>query len=199
MGSSRRHKKKTRSASDRVRVGQASKKPPSAPDPVLLPSINKKVAYNARKTQKQNFEALGLVSDPTHRGGRQTDTTLAVHKPQVPGAPSEDEEEAARNVVTHDDDDELRALCNKERKSGKAEPKMLTSMQRVIMKKLVDKHGDDAHAMARDRKLNPMQHSPGVLRMMIVSYNAHESMVSAGRQNFRAPIKGLGKRGVAFS
>eukprot|EP00854_Cymbomonas_tetramitiformis_P006115 gene6116-7339_t len=142
-----------------------------------------------------------MGSDPTHRGGRQTNAALAIHKPQVPGAPEEEDEdeESSRNVVTHEDDDELRALCNKERKTGKAEPKMLTSMQRVIMKKLVDKHGDDPRAMARDRKLNPMQHSPGVLRMMIASYTAHESMVAAGKQNFRAPIKGLGKRGVAFS
>lgn len=38
---------------------------------------------------------------------------------------------------------ELRVVCNKERKTGKAPPKRLTSHQRQIVERLVAAHGED--------------------------------------------------------
>jgi hypothetical protein len=38
---------------------------------------------------------------------------------------------------------ELRVVCNKERKTGKAPPKRLTSHQRQIVEKLIAAHGED--------------------------------------------------------
>jgi hypothetical protein len=38
---------------------------------------------------------------------------------------------------------ELRAACSKERKTGKAPPKRLTTHQRQIVERLVKAHGDD--------------------------------------------------------
>ena len=47
------------------------------------------------------------------------------------------------------------------------------------MGSLVDKHGDDLNAMARDRKLNAMQHTVSVLRELVVSYVVRNSKHSA--------------------
>jgi hypothetical protein len=59
---------------------------------------------------------------------------------------------------------ELRAICGKERLSGKALPKRLTTNQRSVVEALVKAHGSDFGAMARDRKLNRLQHAEGVTR-----------------------------------
>ena len=42
------------------------------------------------------------------------------------------------------------------------------------------KHGDDLNAMARDRKLNAMQHTVSVLRDLVVSYVAYPELVEGG-------------------
>ena len=47
-------------------------------------------------------------------------------------------------------------------------------------------------AMAKDRKLNAMQHTPGVVRRMLESFEFYKSERVAGhvKVDFRAPIKG---------
>ncbi len=74
------------------------------------------------------------------------------------------------------------------RSSGKAAPKRLTSHQRQIVQRLIGRHGEDVAAMQHDRKLNPMQHSQGVLRQLIASY--HHWGEGAG-VDFRVPNKRL--------
>lgn len=74
------------------------------------------------------------------------------------------------------------------RSTGKALPKRLTSHQRQIVGRLLAAHGDDIPAMARDRKLNSMQHSEGVLRALVESY--HYWKEGSG-VDFRVPNKRL--------
>lgn len=74
------------------------------------------------------------------------------------------------------------------RSSGKAAPKRLTSHQRQIVGRLIERHGDDVAAMQHDRKLNPMQHSQGVLRQLVESYRHWGPGAGV---DFRAPHKRL--------
>ncbi|KAG1671364.1 hypothetical protein FOA52_002974 [Chlamydomonas sp. UWO 241] len=87
---------------------------------------------------------------------------------------------------TFEDDDELRAACNLERKTGKALPPRLTSHQRDIFEKLLAAHGDDVDAMVLDIKLNKMQHSAGQLRKLL---EGHRHWGEGSRHDFRAPRK----------
>ena len=57
--------------------------------------------------------------------------------------------------------------------AGKAAPERLTQMQRVYIGKLVQKYGTDLKAMARDIKLNKMQHSVDKLRQLVRAYLYH--------------------------
>ena len=79
---------------------------------------------------------------------------------------------------------------------GDAPPRRLTTKQTEIVRRLVEAHGEDVQAMWRDRKLNDMQHTPAVLRGMLVSYLAHPKLQQqgGGARDFRAPIKKPSKR-----
>lgn len=74
------------------------------------------------------------------------------------------------------------------RSSGKAAPKRLTTHQRQIVGRLLAAHGDDVAAMLKDRKLNSMQHSEGVLRALIESYRYWKE---GSGVDFRVPHKRL--------
>ena len=50
-------------------------------------------------------------------------------------------------------------------------------------------HGGDVGAMARDRKLNRLQHSEGVLRNLVKSYHAYPILAGGGHRGFYAPKK----------
>eukprot|EP00850_Spirogloea_muscicola_P020432 SM000216S06558 [mRNA] locus=s216:64008:64684:- [translate_table: standard] len=70
---------------------------------------------------------------------------------------------------------ELRAALGKKRKAGPGAPiQRLTKMQRVYVGRLVGKHGEDFMAMAKDIKLNRMQHTVGALRLLCRRWYAHE-------------------------
>eukprot|EP00850_Spirogloea_muscicola_P015192 SM000114S24155 [mRNA] locus=s114:294629:295304:+ [translate_table: standard] len=70
---------------------------------------------------------------------------------------------------------ELRAALGKKRKAGPGAPiQRLTKMQRLYVGRLVSKHGENFTAMAKDIKLNRMQHTVGALRLLCRRWHAHE-------------------------
>lgn len=82
----------------------------------------------------------------------------------------------------------LRCALLQVRSTGKAAPKRLTTHQRQIVGRLLAAHGDDIAAMARDRKLNSMQHPEGVLRALVESY---QHWKEGSGVDFRVPHKRL--------
>ncbi|KAF4120854.1 FAD dependent oxidoreductase [Geosmithia morbida] len=56
-----------------------------------------------------------------------------------------------------DETDVVRTLMDEARNPAEKKPRYQSSREREWLTSLVDKHGDDVTAMARDRKLNPMQ------------------------------------------
>eukprot|EP00775_Hariotina_reticulata_P013310 gene13310-13439_t len=168
MGGSRRRLKRN---APKVQVGVVkTKKNVKAKLPMevlderqdLHKKLNTSVDWSEQATLTKNYKANKFVLDANEGFGRNTRSKPLKTK-EVRG-----EEEAA----TFSDDDELRVMCNQQRKSGKAPPQRLTAHQR--------------HAMVRDRKLNPMQHSAGKLRELL---EAHNYWKPGDKHDFRAPNK----------
>lgn len=64
----------------------------------------------------------------------------------------------------------------------------LTSRQKRVVAALVEKHGANFAAMARDIKLNVMQHPEGKLRKLVLSFHAFKDKtlsIGASRPNKR--------------
>mmetsp|Transcript_40546 Transcript_40546/g.114840 ORF Transcript_40546/g.114840 Transcript_40546/m.114840 type:complete len:184 (-) Transcript_40546:443-994(-) len=182
MGRSRRRLKKHSTPVTR-RPKKAPKAASKTPVELQLKSkvIEKRLGtslqWDTEKTLQQNYNANGFLNSVRKTHGR----NQASNK-------KKDVEDAAKITEDFEDDDELRALSNKQRKSGKAPPKKLTTHQKQIMEKLIDAHGEDIEAMSKDRKLNAMQHSEGKLKMLLESY--HHWKGTAG-VDFRVPHKRL--------
>lgn len=85
---------------------------------------------------------------------------------------------------------ELRAASACMRSTGPAPPQRLTPQQRRLCKRLIALHGKDTRAMMLDHRANPMQHSEGVLRKMLASF---EHWGDDTNVSFRVPVKSLWK------
>lgn len=158
--------------------------------PVLLPGARDSTAWDDDTTHQSNYEAVGIVSDPNRIGKTGRNSTALEEGEEAAGhrgSKKTDETVAAQATVGGD---EVRGAVGQVRSTGTAPPKRLTTKQRRIVGALIAKHGDNLHAMARDRKLNAMQHTVSVLRELVVSYVAYPDLIeNGGRLDFRAPKK----------
>ncbi len=82
----------------------------------------------------------------------------------------------------------MRTAEGKERRSGKAPPQKLTTHQTLIVRRLVDAHGDNVEAMVRDTKLNKMLLPASKLKKMLESFRRYGEKE---RCDFRVPNKRL--------
>ena len=85
-------------------------------------------------------------------------------------------------------DEDLKVAMAQQRSTGKAAPKRPTPRQRQIVERLLAAHGSDIDAMFRDKRLNAMQHSKGVLQEMIEACDYWSGKTGV---DFRVPNKGL--------
>ena len=188
MGSSLRKKRRAKPSGSTVKVGRVKKtKQHVKVVPVRLPGAAEDTHWKEDTTHVGNYSSVGIVSDPNALGktGRNSKSSL--------GAETRDSNErqdtsvAATAIVGGD---EVRGLLGQVRSTGLAPPKRLTTKQRRIVGALVAKHGDDLNAMARDRKLNAMQHTIAQLRELVVSFVAYPDLLeNGGALDFRAPVK----------
>lgn len=135
---------------------------------------------------QDNMERLGLVADVNKVAGGARKRPDPISLAAAAADPAALDAAAAEPA-----DDELRVALGKARSSGRAPPKRLTVRQRGIVERLLAVHGDDVAAMARDTKLNAMQHSEGQLRAMIASFR---HWAPGSGVDFRVPNKRLWTR-----
>lgn len=134
------------------------------------------VTWDDEQHVAANMERMGLVADVTAGFGRNATRDAVAAAAADPA------------VLEAAPDDELAAACGQQRSTGRAPPKRLTTRQRQIVQRLVDAHGADVEAMARDRRLNTMQHSAGALHGLLESFHHWHPGSGVG---FRAPNKRL--------
>ncbi|KAF5841655.1 ribosome biogenesis protein Nop16 [Dunaliella salina] len=185
MGGSRRRLKKNQ---PKVKVGVQKRKKIdktrvpleiSQHRPQIPKRLNQNVDWREDQTLTANYNQNHLVMDPNidHRSNK------AGHKLRSK------EDRQAHGEETFSDDDELRAGCNLERKTNKAPPPRLTTIQRKLVEQLLEKHGDDVEAMVLDTKLNKMQHSAGHLKKLIAGFRHWQGPSELVRHDFHGPQK----------
>ncbi|KAG6543605.1 hypothetical protein Mapa_014968 [Marchantia paleacea] len=153
MGRSMRSYKKGKPT---VRVGLPSKKRGAGSKPSML----------------AQYAAHGFVANPNVLGARDR----SVHSVQSMDLQTVKMDMDSK-FNSDDEDDDVKSALNKLRKDGKKAPlKRLTKMQRVYFSRLIRKHGSDYQAMARDIKLNEMQHPEAALRKYCSQFHAYEKL-----------------------
>ncbi|KAL4458495.1 hypothetical protein ABPG75_013360 [Micractinium tetrahymenae] len=181
-GSLRRHKKHKPRIIKRQKKKKHAKS--NVPQELVMNTeeIKQKLGIQPKWDDQQhvdaNYERAGLVADVNAAFGRNKRRDVLREKAEA----------APEMLEAPIQDDELKAACAQVRSTGKALPKRLTAHQRQIVGRLLAAHGDDIQAMARDRKLNSMQHSEAVLRALVESYSFWKE---GSGVDFRVPNKRL--------
>lgn len=133
-------------------------------------------SWNQAGNIESNYEHIGFAADLNSGTGRNRRSDVLANKvPQIP----DDQLDASL-------DEDLKIAMAQQGNSGKAPPKRPTPRQRQLIERLLAAHGSNVAAMVRDRKLNTMQHSEGVLQSMIESCDYWRGKTGV---DFRAPIK----------
>ncbi|XP_058200125.1 uncharacterized protein LOC131315082 [Rhododendron vialii] len=181
MGRSRRKYKKSR---PKVQVGLPKKHPrvfkPNFSLPPKLRSIAADIKWDDKGSVIQNYKSFGVVSNPNFLGVRSRTShivesdSLQVPPPQPPPDSTLSEFEPLDSGSDLEEDD-LKSALGKKRRDGKSAPlQPLTSIQRLHIRKLVEKYGDDYQSMFMDSKLNKMQHSVCTLEKLCKRYRIYK-------------------------
>ncbi|KAJ4967621.1 hypothetical protein NE237_014322 [Protea cynaroides] len=180
MGGSRRKYKKSRT---KVRVGLPKKNPhlfkPAFNMPPKLRSLfgDDSSQWDGKSSVLRNYKSFGVVSNPNLLGVRsRTSHIIESDSLQVP-PPAEATPTLVPEFEPIDsgsdlEEDDLKAALGKKRRDGKTAPlQPLTAIQRVHVRQLVEKYGDDYQSMFMDTKLNAMQHSVATLEKLCRRYS----------------------------
>lgn len=134
--------------------------------------------WNQAGNIESNYEHIGFAADVNSGTGRNRRSDILANKvPQIPD-----------HQIDASLDEDLKIAMAQQRDSGKAPPKRPTPRQRQLIERLLAAHGSNVTAMVRDRKLNAMQHSEGVLQSLIESCDYWRGKTGV---DFRAPIKSI--------
>ena len=191
MGRSLRRAKKSR---PKARVGVKKRSADKAPLPTALALADSSLptklpaagttAWRRDAPLTANYAAAGLAVDANVRFGRNArGDALAARAARAAGGD---------DASGTDTDDDLRAAVAQPRRdvASKPPPSRLTPTQRLIVGGLIDAHGRDVAAMARDTKLNRMLLPPSKLKLLLARWDA-EGEGGGGRHGFRVPTKRL--------
>ena len=153
-----------------------------------------KTQWDTKRTLKKNYEDNKVASDVNATIGMDIDGGDGDGESYGSGEGRKKRQGgkgAAVDMVPIEVVDEINATFGKQRSTGKRPPKKLTTVQIRVIGKLIEAHGrDNVDAMAKDMKLNKMQHSPGVLKKMVESYFAYPNLIDGeGRRDFHSVQK----------
>ncbi|KAL9670678.1 hypothetical protein QQ045_008235 [Rhodiola kirilowii] len=186
MGGSRRKLKKSRA---KVQVGLPRKNPHIfKPAFCLPPKLRTLIDPLGIKWDEQgsviaNYKSFGVVSNPNLLSVRSRTPhiveTESLQVPPVKREPSAEELDVEAELENLDsgsdlEEDDLKTALGKKRRDGKSAPlQPLTTIQRVHVRRLVEKYADDYEKMFMDTKLNSMQHSVGTLEKLCKRYHMY--------------------------
>ncbi|KAK3020831.1 hypothetical protein RJ639_045513 [Escallonia herrerae] len=170
MGRSRRKYKKSRTS--KVRVGLPKKNPNVFKPAFCLPPKLRTLIdplgtkWDDKGSVIENYKSFGVVSNPNLLNVRsRTSRIIESDSLQVPQRSDAPVSESA----------DLKSALGKKRRDGKTAPlQPLTATQRLHVRRLVEKYGDDYQSMFMDTKLNKMQHSLATLEKLCSRYRVYK-------------------------
>lgn len=137
--------------------------PKRDPRKINKPSVfdNSKLDYDPTKTQFENYERLGLLVDCNQIGAERKQ--IKGFKPRVKGPCAEPAPPGSVHQLELEVPEGLKTI----KKVPEGEHKVLSA--------LIERHGDDHSAMARDMKLNAYQHTAAHLRRRIAKMREEDA------------------------
>ncbi|XP_051141964.1 nucleolar protein 16 [Andrographis paniculata] len=176
MGGSRRKYKRSRA---KVRVGLLKKNPhifkPAFNLPPKLKTLLEPLSkWDEKGSVIENYKSFGVVSNPNFLGVRARTShmvesdTLQMPPPDDGPVPEFEPIDSGSDL----EEDDLKSALGKKRADGQHHSlQPLTAMQRVHVRRLVERYGDDYESMFMDTKLNKMQHSIATLKKLCQRYH----------------------------
>ena len=156
----------------RSTISKVSRKPKSRKVPKTSRFQNSSLEYDEKATQFSNYQRLGLLYDANQLGA--VKDRITGFKPRVKGAVAE----AAPSNVKH----QLEIEMPEELKTYRAVP----AGERSVLLKLLAKHGEDYSAMARDMRINTLQHTAAHLRHRIAKMREEDAEDTAAAEEAAA-------------
>ena len=143
-------------SSNRRKAGhiKVKQKPKSREVPKTSRFQNSSLEYDEKATQFANYQRLGLLYDANQIGAVRDKITG--FKPRVKGSFPEPSSSSDLHTLEVEMPEALKTV----RRVPPGEVK--------VLRKLIEKHGEDHKAMARDMRLNTLQHTAAHLRARIV-------------------------------
>ena len=151
----------------RKTIKKVSVKPKSRKAPNCQRFQHSSLDYDDEASQFANYQRLGLLADPNQIQAVHDRITGFKPRVKVPGAA----EAAASSVEPSSEPHPLELEMPEALKTVRKVP----LGERQVLLKLVAKHGDDYAAMARDMKLNAMQHTAAHLRRRIAKMGSEDA------------------------
>ena len=173
----------------RSTIAKVSQKPKSRKAPACQRFQHSSLDYEDDDTQFANYKRLGLLADANQIGGVFDRVTGFKPRVKVPGAA--EILSAPSSSAPHPLEIEMPEALKTIRKVPLGE--------RQVLLKLLEKHGDDYQAMARDMRLNQMQHTAPHLRRRVAKMHEEdaedaEDAAAAVAQGQEAPPPRLRKK-----
>ena len=173
MSRSLRKLKKTK-AKVKVGVVKRSKKTKapvpqeiSSSRPDIAAKLQQSIQWSKEKTPTSNYQENGFMNDPNKEFSK------------FGKVAAEDNDK---------EDDDMRSAFGVPSISGRRLPDPLTSKQREVIARLIEKHSNDVACMVVDRRLNKMLLPASQLTRMIEAFNLHPA---GSRVPFQQPKKKL--------
>ncbi|KAK3021042.1 hypothetical protein RJ639_047289, partial [Escallonia herrerae] len=185
MGRSRRKYKKSRTS--KVRVGLPKKNPNVFKPAFCLPPKLRTLIdplgskWDDKGSVIENYKSFGVVSNPNLLGVRSRISRIiesdSLQVPQRSDAPVSERVKERNELIKaiQDYSRNLKSALGKKRRDGKTAPlQPSTATQRLHVRRLVEKYGDDYQSMFMDTKLNKMQHSLATLEKLCTRYRVYK-------------------------
>jgi nucleolar protein 16 len=173
MGGSRAATRRHKTTHTKVKVGlRKQRKAAPHPVPVVLPGVATATGWDEDVTPSANYKRLGLSASLQADKGRSHGVRAAAAAAAAAASAPPDAPQPLGRLATAGDPESLRLATGRRLARGARPPRPLTARQRRLVGALVAAHGDDVAAMARDTKLNPLQHTGSALRVLVDAFAA---------------------------
>ncbi|KAF9881210.1 nucleolar protein 16 [Colletotrichum karsti] len=128
-----------------------------ARDPFAIAPTEHAVVDEARVERDEDGKIVRIHYTKSTRANPLNDPLNDLEEDSEEEEEKEDEEEEWGGIDDESRPEVIRLLEKEASRGELKKPRHMSQQEREWLERLIAKHGDDAQAMARDRKLNPMQ------------------------------------------